>query len=143
MPIVEKSVLIERTQAQMFALVDAVESYPEFLPWCGGTQLHERTPTLTVATLHLSYGGVRSRWSTQNTKEEPHLMHIQLREGPFKRMEGHWRFSALGDTACKVEFYLHYDFSSPLLARVMGPVFNSVAETLVESFVKRAQEIHG
>lgn len=143
MPIVEKSVLIERTPAQMFELVDAVECYPEFLPWCGGTTCHERTPTLTVATLQLAYRGIRSQWSTRNDKEYPHHMRIHLQEGPFKRMEGHWRFLPLGDMACKVEFYLHYEFSSQMLARVMGPVFNSIAETLVESFVKRTRAVHG
>ncbi|MCK9381988.1 MAG: type II toxin-antitoxin system RatA family toxin [Sulfuritalea sp.] len=143
MALVEKSVLIERTPEQMFSLVDRVEEYPQFLPWCGGTELHERTATLTAATLRINYHGLKSQFSTENTKEEPRLMDIRLTAGPFAHMDGHWRFTALGETACKVEFRLHYEFSSQLLEKVLGPVFNHIANTLVESFVKRAQEVYG
>ncbi len=139
MTVVEKSVLIERTPAQMFALVDRVEDYPQFLPWCGGSEVLERTEVLTVARLHVAYRGIKSQFSTNNAKEYPLNMRIHLREGPFTRMEGHWRFTPLGETACKIEFSLHYEFSSQILARMMGPVFNQIAETMVESFVNRAR----
>jgi ribosome-associated toxin RatA of RatAB toxin-antitoxin module len=143
MALVEKSVLIERTPAQMFALVDRVEDYPAFLPWCGGTDLRERTPTLTAATVHINYHGLKSHFSTENTKQEPTLMDIRLTDGPFTHMDGHWRFTPLGDTACKVEFRLHYEFSSPLLEKALGPVFHHIANTFVDSFVKRAQTVYG
>lgn len=143
MPIVEKSVLIERTPAQMFELVDHIEDYPKFLPWCGGTEVHERSSVLTVATLRIAYRGIDSFWTTSNAKEHPNVMRIHLKEGPFTRMEGHWRFTPLGEAACKVEFLLHYEFSSQMLAKVLGPVFNTIAETLVESFVKRTRQLHG
>jgi ribosome-associated toxin RatA of RatAB toxin-antitoxin module len=143
MALVEKSVLIERTPAQMFGLVDRVEDYPQFLPWCGGTELHERTATRTAATLRISYHGIKSQFSTENIKEEPHLMEIRLTDGPFAHMDGRWRFTPLGETACKVEFRLHYEFSSHLLEKVLGPVFNHIADTFVESFVKRAQKVYG
>lgn len=142
MPVVEKSILIEHTPAQMFDLVDRVEDYPGFLPWCSGTEVLERTPVLTVAALSIAYRGIKSFWATSNTKEYPQLMRIHLKDGPFTRMEGHWRFIALGETACKVEFVLHYEFTSQMLAKMLGPVFNSIAETMVESFVKRAREIY-
>ena len=143
MALVEKSVLIERTPAQMFALVDRVEDYPQFLPWCGGTVLHERTAIHTSATLHINYHGLKSHFSTENTKEEPRQMDIRLTDGPFAQMDGHWRFTPLGETACKVEFRLHYEFSSHLLEKVLGHVFNHIADTFVDSFVKRAQKIYG
>ena len=143
MALVEKSVLIERTPAQMFALVDRVEDYPAFLPWCGGTDLRERTPTLTAATVHINYHGLKSHFSTENTKQEPTLMDIRLTDGPFTHMDGHWRFTPLGETACKVEFRLHYEFSSHLLEKALGPVFHHIANTFVDSFVKRAQTVYG
>ena len=143
MALVEKSVLIDRTPAQMFILVDRVEDYPQVLPWCGGVELHERTATRTAATLRISYRGLKSQFSTENIKEEPLLMDIRLTDGPFTHMDGHWRFTPLGGTACKVEFRLHYEFSSQLLERALGPVFNHIAETFVESFVKRAQKVYG
>jgi ribosome-associated toxin RatA of RatAB toxin-antitoxin module len=143
MALVEKSVLIERTPLQMFLLVDRVEDYPQFLPWCGGSTLHERTATLTAATIRISYHGIKSHFSTENSKEEPRLMDIRLTDGPFEHMDGHWRFTPLGDTACKVEFRLHYEFSNHLLEKVLGPVFNHIANTFVDSFVKRAQKVYG
>jgi ribosome-associated toxin RatA of RatAB toxin-antitoxin module len=143
MAVVEKSVLIERTPEQMFDLVDAVEDYPKFLPWCGGSVLHERTDTLTVATLHIHFQGIKAHFSTTNDKEKPRWMSIKLRDGPFRTMDGGWRFTPLGDTACKVEFRLHYEFSSKLLEKALGPLFHRIVNTFVDSFVKRAEQIYG
>lgn len=143
MAVVEKSVLIERTAQQMFNLVDHVEDYPKFLPWCGGIDLHERTPQSTVATIHISYHGLKAHFSTANQKQAPTRMDMSLRDGPFKHMDGSWRFTPLGETACKIEFRLHYEFSSRMLETVLGPVFNHIANTFVESFVKRAQSVYG
>jgi ribosome-associated toxin RatA of RatAB toxin-antitoxin module len=143
MAVVEKSVLIERTPAQMFDLVDLVEEYPKFLPWCGGSVLHERTDNLTVATLHINFQGIKAQFSTTNAKEKPLWMSIKLRDGPFRMMDGGWRFTALGEAACKVEFRLHYEFSSKLLEKALGPLFNRIVNTFVESFVKRADQVYG
>lgn len=143
MAVVEKSVLIERTASQMFELVDRVEDYPKFLPWCGGTELLERTDNKTAARIHINYHGLKAHFATENAKEAPHWMSIQLREGPFRSMGGGWRFMPLGDTACKIEFRLHYEFSSKILEKALGPVFHHIANTFVESFVKRAQQIYG
>lgn len=143
MAVVEKSVLIERTAAQMFELVDRVEDYPKFLPWCGGIDLHERTEQTTVATIHINYHGLKAHFSTANAKEAPTRMDISLREGPFRQMEGSWRFKPLGEGACKIEFHLHYEFSSRILEAALGPVFSHIANTFVESFVKRAQIVYG
>jgi ribosome-associated toxin RatA of RatAB toxin-antitoxin module len=143
MAVVEKSVLIERTAVQMFELVDHVEDYPKFLPWCGGTELLERTDTKTAARIHISYHGLKAHFATENTKETPRRMNIALREGPFRSMDGGWRFTPLGETACKVEFRLQYEFSSKILEKALGPVFHHIANTFVESFVKRAQHVYG
>lgn len=143
MAVVEKSVLIERTAAQMFELVDRVEDYPKFLPWCGGTELLERTESKTAARLHINYHGLKAHFATENAKEIPRQMNIRLREGPFRSMDGGWRFTPLGETACKVEFRLQYEFSSRILEKALGPVFHHIANTFVESFVKRAQQVYG
>jgi ribosome-associated toxin RatA of RatAB toxin-antitoxin module len=140
---VHKKVLIEYTPAQMFELVDRCEDYPLFLPWCGGVELIARTDEITAATLHVNYHGVKSRFSTENSKRKPSEMLIHFRDGPFVRLEGGWHFTALGENACKVEFDLHYQFSSRLLDKVLGPVFNHIANTFVDAFVKRAAQIYG
>ncbi|HWU84396.1 MAG TPA: type II toxin-antitoxin system RatA family toxin [Rhodocyclaceae bacterium] len=143
MAVVEKTVLIERTAAQMFELVDRVEDYPKFLPWCGGIDLHERTEQSTVATIHINYHGLKAHFSTANAKQAPTAMDMALRDGPFRQMDGSWRFKPLGENACKIEFRLHYEFSSRMLETVLGPVFSHIANTFVESFVKRAQTVYG
>ncbi len=139
---VKKIVLIEFTPAQMFELVDRCEDYKQFLPWCGGAEVHERTDAITHATLHVSYHGIKTHFTTENEKVYPTLMRIHLKEGPFRHLDGTWRFTALGDAACKIEFELHYEFSSRLLEKVLGPVFNHIANTFVDSFVKRAGTVY-
>lgn len=140
---VKKQVLIEHSASRMFELVDRVEDYPAFLPWCGGTQVLERTPALTVARLDINYHGIRSHFTTANTKDAPQRMQLVLRDGPFRKLDGDWRFIALGDAACKIEFRLSYEFSNKMLEKVVGPVFNHIANTFVEAFVKRADQIYG
>jgi ribosome-associated toxin RatA of RatAB toxin-antitoxin module len=139
---VKKVVLVERSPAQMFALVDDVEDYPKFLPWCGGTELVERSDVLTVAILRINYHGIRSQFSTANEKQFPSSMKLRLREGPFRELEGEWLFKPLGESACKIEFRLHYEFSSKLLEMALGPVFNYIANTFVDAFVKRADQVY-
>lgn len=143
MALVEKTVLIDRSAQQMFDLVDRVEDYPQFLPWCGGTELLRRTDTITAARIHIRYRGITSAFATENTKEIPKRMDIAFREGPFSRLQGSWQFTPLADKACKVAFQLEYQFASKLLEKVLGPVFNQITNTFVDSFVKRAQEIYG
>lgn len=143
MAFVQKSVLILRTPEQMFELVDHVEDYPNFLPWCGGVEVLERTVDKTAARIHIRYHGIRAHFATENSKEPPHLMKMVFREGPFRRLDGSWRFIRLGDHGCKVEFQLHYEFSNRLLEKALGSVFGQIVHTFVDSFVKRAHQIHG
>ena len=140
---VKKSVLIERSSQQMFDLVDRVEDYPKFLPWCSQTRCEFRDEQKTVATLHINYRNVTSHFTTENDKESPQWMRIRLVDGPFRRLDGLWRFKPLADYACKIEFQLSYEFSSKMFEKVIGPVFSQIANTFVDAFVKRANEVHG
>lgn len=142
MAAVKKLVLIEFTPRQMFDLVDQVESYPAFLPWCGGTEVLARSEAITAARIHINYHGIKAHFSTENEKHPPTRMLIRLTEGPFRHLDGMWQFTPLGDTACKVDFQLHYEFASKLLEKAVGPVFNHIANTFVDSFVKRAGEVY-
>jgi ribosome-associated toxin RatA of RatAB toxin-antitoxin module len=139
---VEKTVLVSHSAAQMFALVDAVEDYPKFLPWCGGTDLLERTETSTSATLHINYHGIKQQFTTENLKNFPSHMSINLKNGPFKHLYGSWRFIALRENACKIEFRLDYEFSNSFLEKLIAPVFSHIATTFVDGFVARADKIH-
>ncbi|MGB4673504.1 MAG: type II toxin-antitoxin system RatA family toxin [Azovibrio sp.] len=143
MALVEKSVLIEYSAQQMFELVDRCEDYPQFLPWCSHTELRYRDDKKTVGTLHINYHSVKTHFTTENDKEIPVSMKIKLVDGPFRHMEGSWHFKALAPHACKIEFKLHYEFSSKLFEKLIGPVFNHIANSMVDAFVRRAGQIHG
>ena len=139
---VEKTVLVMHSAAQMFALVDAVEDYPKFLPWCGGVDLIERSETSTSATLHINYHGIKQQFTTQNTKTYPSSMVINLKNGPFKRLDGNWRFIELRADACKIEFMLNYEFANNFLEKLISPVFGHIAATFVDGFVARADKVY-
>ena len=140
---VNRSVLVAHSAARMFALVDDVEKYPEFLPWCGGTEVILRDARTTRATIHISYRGIKQSFTTENTKEAPRLMLIRLVEGPFKALEGSWRFTELSAAGSKVELSLRYEFAGWVLEKLVGPVFGYIANNLVDAFVKRAQSVYG
>ena len=140
---VVKSVLVMYSPAEMFELVDGVEQYPQFLPWCAGTELHQRDDQTTEATLRIGYMHIRQEFTTVNSKRFPEEMLIRLKSGPFRNLEGYWRFKPLGESACKIEFMLQYDFSSGLLEKVLGPVFGHIANTFVDAFVERAEKVYG
>ncbi len=140
---VNQSVLVPYSAAQMFELVDAVERYPEFLPWCSASELIDRNEAELRAALHINFRGIKQKFSTRNSRSAPHSMGIQLVEGPFKALEGAWKFIPLSEAGCKVEFRLSWEFSSRLLASLAGPVFNHIALTMVDAFVKRAESLYG
>lgn len=139
---IDKSVLIEHSAEQMFRLVDAVEEYPQFLPWCGGTEVKWRDDLTTVATIHIDYHHVKQSFTTENSKQFPISIDMKLVEGPFKHLDGRFRFTELAPDACKVEFQIEYQFSSKLIELVVGPVFSHIADTLVEAFITRADRVY-
>lgn len=126
----------------MFALVDDVLKYPEFLPWCGGVDLIKQDALATEATLHIAYHGLKQNFTTENVKTFPSAMEIKLKDGPFKHLEGVWRFIALSEEACKIEFMLNYEFESVFLEKIIAPVFSHIANTFVDGFVARADLVY-
>jgi ribosome-associated toxin RatA of RatAB toxin-antitoxin module len=141
MPSVHKSVLVPYASEQMFDLVSAVEAYPQFLPWCGGSQVHERSLHRMVATVGIDYRGIRQSFTTENELHAPHRIGMKLREGPFSRLDGLWHFHTLRHDACKVEFRLDYAFKSGLLGQALVPVFDHIARSFVDAFVRRAEVV--
>jgi ribosome-associated toxin RatA of RatAB toxin-antitoxin module len=126
----------------MFALIDDVERYPEFLPWCAKTEVVSRSDDAVVATLYLAKAGLKYSFTTRNQLKRPVQMTLELVEGPFSSLVGVWDFKVLSDEACKVSLNLQFEFSGKIAAMAMGKVFNQVATTLVDAFVSRADEIY-
>ncbi len=140
--VVRKSVLLPFSAQQMFDLVERIEDYPQFLPWCGGTEV-VRDESLVTASIVIDYRGIRSRFSTTNEHRPHEAISMRLRDGPFARLDGEWRFLALREDACKVEFSLQYAFARGLLGRALAPVFDQIARSFVDAFVRRAEQLHG
>lgn len=143
MAAVHKSVIVGYSAEQMFALVDKVEDYPRFLPWCGGVEVREREADRLVATIAIQYHGIKQSFTTENIHTRPTLMQMRLLEGPFRHLQGAWVFKPLREDACKIEFDLQYEFSSRILEKIIGPVFGMIANSFVDSFCKRAEVAYG
>lgn len=131
------------TPEEMFALVSDIESYPKFLPWCRYTEIHSEGDGELHATIEMAKAGVHKAFSTRNRFEHGKSIEMHLVEGPFKRLDGTWRFDALGDEGCKVSLDMKFEFDSRTLSAVVGPVFSQIANSLIDAFQKRAVEIYG
>ncbi len=143
MPSVHRSVLVPYGAPLMFGLVERVEDYPAFLPWCGGTQVHERSAERMLATIRIDFRGLHQSFTTENLHEPDRAIRMRLRDGPFSRLDGGWTFTPLRSDACKIEFELDYVFAGALLSRALSPVFDQIAASFVDAFVRRAEAVHG
>lgn len=140
---ITRSALVEHAAEELYALVDDIEAYPAFLPWCLEACVHERTGNLTRATLIVGLKGLRQSLTTRNLNRPGRAVQMQLEEGPFRHFEAAWRFDPLASTAAKIEFFLEYEFSSRMLARLLEPLFDRIADTMVGAFVRRADNVYG
>jgi len=135
---IARSAIVESSAEAFYTLVDDIESYPLFLPWCAAAQVRERGPGRTVATLTLAAKGIRRSFTTENSNVPGRSIDMRLLEGPFRHFSAAWRFTVLQPQVAKVEFSLAYEFSSRIVAVVLEPVFSRIADTTVEAFASRA-----
>jgi len=140
---IRKSALVPYSAGEMYALVADIESYGKFLPWCGGARITERHAHNLTASIDIAYRGVRKTFTTRNILDPGRQMELTLVDGPFRQLHGYWRFEPLDDKACKVALDLDFEFANRILEFAVGPVFSQIANGLVESFRKRAEELYG
>ena len=149
---VKKSVLLWYAPHEIYQLVTDVEAYPQFLPWCERVEVLARDAEGPTARLHLAYSGIRHAFTTRNVQVPDESVHIGLVDGPFSLLDGLWRFVALAvpgepasvaASACRIEFEMRYAFSNGVLEAAISPVFDRIADTFVDSFVRRAEQVHG
>jgi ribosome-associated toxin RatA of RatAB toxin-antitoxin module len=136
---IERSVLVPHGVERMFRLVEDVAEYPKFLPWCPAASVHPLPDGAVEATIEIAYRGVRSSFTTRNVSHYPDSIHLEFLRGPFKLLAGRWAFQGLAPDACKVSLQLHYQFASGLLGRLIAPVFESIAGSMVDAFARRAE----
>lgn len=143
MAMLRKQALIPYTPAEVFALVNDVESYPQFLPWCSGARVLSADRDEVHAQIEIAKGAVRRSFSTINRIQQDKMIEIRLLNGPFRHLEGFWRFDAVGERGCRISFDIEFEFSNRLLGMTFGPVFQHIARTFVDAFCKRAVEVYG
>jgi len=144
---VKKSVLLWYSAREMYDLVTGTDRYPAFLPWCERAEVLERHADGVTARLHLQFAGLRQAFTTRNVQVPAESGVMTLVDGPFSTLDGTWLFKPVGGAgqpaACRVEFDLRYAFASRAFQAVLSPVFDKVANTFVEAFVQRAQQVYG
>ncbi len=160
MSAIRRSALVPYSAHEMFALVADIASYPRFLPWCGGARVLSANEHEVIAAIDIAYGGVHKTFTTRNLLQRDKTMELRLMEGPFSRLQGFWRFDALGNdapasagaagggkpeaaVACRISLDLEFEISNKLLGAVLGRVFATVAGDMVEGFHRRAQQLYG
>ncbi len=145
MKTVHKSVLLWYSAEEMFALVTDVAHYPAFLPWCDQASVLTEDNTGMTAKVGISFAGIKQAFTTRNRHVADREVTMELVDGPFSNLDGLWTFTPVGEgqRACKVEFTLRYSFANRALAALVGPVFDKIAGSMVEAFVKRATQVYG
>ena len=143
MAVVHKSVLLPFSAEQMFALVNEIEAYPQFLPWCKSTVVYHRTQDEVRASILIAKSGVQHSFTTLNRLQQDKMIEMRLVEGPFRHLEGFWRFEPVGSEGCRIYFDLEFEFSNKLISLTVGPVLQKIAESFIDAFTERAKEIYG
>jgi ribosome-associated toxin RatA of RatAB toxin-antitoxin module len=139
---IRKSALVAHSAERIFDLIEAAENYPAFLPWCSAATILMRDDAVVSALITIDYRGVRLDFTTRNPKRRPEFMAIHLERGPFRQFQGEWHLKPLGTDGCRIDFCLRYEFASTAMTRLAGPVFDRIANTLVDAFVTRADRVY-
>jgi ribosome-associated toxin RatA of RatAB toxin-antitoxin module len=140
---INRSALVPYSSQKMFDLVNDVENYKNFLPWCGGSEVIEESEETSVASITIAFKGVHKTFTTANRLKYHTEIRIAMVDGPFSKLEGIWTFKALDENACKLSVDLDFDFSNRIVGAVIGPVFKIIADSMIDSFCKRAEQIYG
>ncbi len=142
MKVLERSAIVPYSAAQMFALVNDVARYPEFLPWCDGARVEDVSPTIRIASVNVVRGPLKTQFTTRNHLQPDVEILMNLVEGPFQSLTGLWRFEAIGERGSRVSFRVEFEFKNGLLAAAFNAIFESLCGTIVAAFVQRARQIY-
>lgn len=140
---ISRTALVPYQAEQMFALVDDIAAYPEFLPWCSAARVLAQQEDYIDAEVEIAKAGVRKTFVTRNRRQSGKVIEMRLVRGPFHHLQGLWQFAALGDQGCKISLDLQFEFSNMILSATVGPVFQQIGNSLVDAFCRRAEEVYG
>lgn len=139
---IHRQALMPYSAQQMYQIVNDVEAYASYLPWCAASKVITQDQTSMEARIQMQKGKLNHSFTTRNKLVPGQSIHMQLVKGPFKTLSGDWTFTALSDSSSKIELQLDFDFSSRIIAMLIGPVFSQIANSLVDAFCQRAHQLH-
>ncbi len=142
MATINRSALMPYSASQMYAIVNAVDEYPQFLPWCAEARILQQDEGMMEASILMRKGKLNHSFTTRNTLTPNQKIHMELVDGPFKALSGDWIFTELSDSASKIELTLNFEFSNRVVSLLIGPVFTQIANSLVDAFCQRAHQIY-
>jgi ribosome-associated toxin RatA of RatAB toxin-antitoxin module len=141
---IKRSALVHYSPAEMYRLVNDVDDYKNFLPWCASSEIKTETDTEMIASVEIAKGLLNKTFTTRNKLQKDHRIELELVDGPFKKLTGFWQFDALKtDNACRVNLELEFEFDNAMMSLAAKPIFTQIANSLVDSFCKRAIEVYG
>lgn len=140
---IHKTALVPYRSHDMFTLVNDIDAYPRFLPWCKSTTILSQTSSQIVATITMGGVGLEKSFTTTNVIKTDESIEIHLLEGPFSQLQGRWTFQPLGEEGCKISLTMEFEISNQLLRMSLGPIFSKIVNSLVDAFVQRANELYG
>ncbi len=138
-----KTTVVPYTPEEMYVLVNDIESYPTFLPWCTAAKILSQQEERLTATLSLALGKIKQSFTTENIMQDGAQIEMRLIEGPFKHLNGYWKFNLEDEESCQIQLHMHFEFKNKIIKHTLGKAFYKVMDSLVESFVQRAQQIYG
>lgn len=139
---INRSALVMYSAENMYKLINDVNAYPKFLPGCSDAKIISTTPNSMTASLLVSKGGIQKWFTTVNNLVENQRVTMQLKDGPFKYLSGHWQLTPLNNEACKISLELDYEFSNKLVEMAFGRIFDSLINNMVQAFTNRAKEVY-
>ncbi|MEM7026963.1 MAG: type II toxin-antitoxin system RatA family toxin [Pseudomonadota bacterium] len=140
---INKKQQVNYSANEMYRLVNDIESYPEFLPWCTAAKILEQEELALVASVSIAIGKIRQSFTTANRMQADEVINMQLVEGPFKKLVGDWQFQAINEKECVVSLDMQFEFKNKILKHTLGHAFNKIVDSLVDAFVSRAQTVYG
>jgi ribosome-associated toxin RatA of RatAB toxin-antitoxin module len=140
---IHKTAIVPYSAEQMYVLVNAVETYSQFLPWCKSAHLLSENEGQVTACIVMSIAGLEKSFTTNNLLQPNYAIEMRLLEGPFSQLHGFWKFQALGHEGCKISLDMQFEIANKLLRMSLGPIFSKIVSSLVDAFVKRANELYG
>jgi ribosome-associated toxin RatA of RatAB toxin-antitoxin module len=140
---IHKTAIVPYSAEQMYVLVNDIETYPQFLPWCKSANILSQNGAHIVASIAMGISGLEKSFTTNNVLKPNDSIEMRLLEGPFSHLHGFWKFQPLGDDGCKISFDMQFEITNKLLKMTLGPVFSKIVNSLVDAFVKRANELYG